>query len=167
MVTNNVACCCGQCVLKSASNTDSIFFFFRSLNAKKVRISQVAIYKLAMEELFLRFPHLSENIFEALDNKSFADSKEVSKVWYNYLDDQKFVQERQVRMIKKMIKKFRPDFQQNLGVEFKRVYCSWSKSFLIIYRLATRSKHEEVMNYLRLKYRFVNIKEYEKSLMIQ
>ena len=52
-------------------------------------------------------------------------------------------------------------------VEFKRVYYSWSQSFLVIYRLATRSKHEEVMNYLRLKYRFVNIEEYKKSLMIQ
>ena len=183
-----------------------------------------------MKEVFLRFPHLSEDIFNALDNKTFAICKEVSKVWYNYLDDQKFVQERRVRMIKKMIKKFKPDFQQNLEVvqaninlahfpddslresywrntvdkaslhsqffsafdaakvktilvearhgnfevahkmimvEFKRVYCSWSRSFLIIYRLATRSKHEEVMNYLRLKYRFVNIEEYEKSLMIQ
>ena len=131
--------------------------------------------QLTMKEVFLRFSHLSEDIFNALDNNTFAICKEASEVWYNYLDDQKFVQERQVRMIKKMIKKFRPDFQQNLGVEFKRVYCSWSQSFLIIYRLATRSKHEEVMNYLRLnfkyfknlKYRFVNIEVYEKSLMIQ
>ena len=183
-----------------------------------------------MKEVFLRFPHLSEDIFNALDNKTFAICKEVSEVWYNYLDDQKFVQERRVRMIKKMIKKFQPDFRQNLEVvkakislaqlpddslrehnwcksvnkaslhtqfssafdtakvqtilhetrygnfdvadkmilvEFKSVYCSWSQSFLIIYRLATRSKHEEVMNYLRLKYCYVNIEEYEKSLMIQ
>ena len=183
-----------------------------------------------MTEVFLRFPHLSEDIFNALDDKTFAICKEVSEVWYNYLDDQKFVQERRVRMIKKMIKKFQPDFQQNLEVvqanislahfpddslresdwctsvdkaslhtqfssafdtakvqtilhearygnfdvadkmilvEFKRVYCSWSQSSFIIYRLATRSKHEEVMNYLCLKYRFVNIEEYEKSLMMQ
>ena len=183
-----------------------------------------------MTEVFLRFPHLSEDIFNALDNKTFAICKEVSEVWYNYLDDQKFVQERRVRIIKKMINKFKPDFQQNLEVvqanvslaqlpddlgirepnwcksvdkaslhkqfssafdkakvqtilhearygnfdvadkmilsEFKRVYCSWSQSFLVIYRLATRSKHEEVMNYLRLKYRYVNYEEYEKSLMI-
>ena len=164
-----------------------------------------------MEEVLLRFPHLKENIFNALDNHAFAICKEVSKVWDNYLNDQKFVQERRVRMIKKMIKKFQPDFQQNLEVvqanitlahfpdnslresdwctsvdkaslhtqfssafdtakvqtildearygnfdevdkmilvEFKRVYCSWSQSSMIIYRLATRSKHEEVKNYL-------------------
>ena len=183
-----------------------------------------------MTEVFLRFPHLREDIFNALDNKTFTICKEVSKVWDNYLNDKKFVQERRVRMIKKMIKKFQPDFQQNLEVvqanitlahfpdnslresdwctsvdkaslhtqfssafdtakvqtilhearygnfdevdkmilvEFKRVYCSWSQSSMIIYRLATRSKHEEVMNYLRLKYRYVNYEKYEKSLMIQ
>jgi hypothetical protein len=183
-----------------------------------------------MTEVFLQFPHLSEDIFNVLDNKTFVICKEVSEVWYNYLDDQKFVQERRVRMIKKMIKKFQPDFQQNLEVvqanislaqfpddsfresnwltsvdkaslhtefssafdtakvqtilhearygnfdvvdkmilvEFKRVYCSWSQSSMIIYRLATRSKHEEVMNYVPLKYRFVNIEEYLKSLMPQ
>ena len=52
-----------------------------------------------MEELFLRFPHLKENIFNALDNHTFAICKEVSKVWYEYLDDQK----RKVKVIKKMI----------------------------------------------------------------
>ena len=67
-----------------------------------------------MTEVFLRFPHLSEDIFNALDNKTFVICKEVSEVWYNYFDDQKFVRERRVRMIKKMIKKFKPDFQQSL-----------------------------------------------------
>ena len=69
-----------------------------------------------MEELFLRFPHLSESIFNALDNKTFVICKEVSTVWYDYLDDKKFVQERRVGMIKKLIKKFKPDFQQSLEV---------------------------------------------------
>ena len=171
-----------------------------------------------MEEVFLRFPHLSEDIFNALDNKTFTICKEVSKVWYNYLDDQKFVQERRVGIIKKMIKKFKPDFQQNLEVvqanvslthypgdstqesywrtsvdktslhtqfssafdtatvqtilnearkgkmyvvdkmilvEFRRVYLSWTHFSTIIYNLAMRSKHDEVMNYLRMKYPFV------------
>ena len=44
-----------------------------------------------MEEVILRFPHLSENIFSSLDNKSLADCKEVSKSWYFYLDGQKFL----------------------------------------------------------------------------
>ena len=40
-------------------------------------------------------------------------------------------------------------------VEFKRVYLSWSHFSTIIYNLAMRSKHDEVMNYLRKKYPFV------------
>ena len=52
-----------------------------------------------MEEVLLRFPHLKENIFNALDNHTFAICKEVSKVWYEYLDDRK----RKVKVIKKMI----------------------------------------------------------------
>ena len=69
-----------------------------------------------MEEVFLRFPHLSEDIFNALDNKTFATCKEVSELWYNCLDEEKFVQERRVEIIKKVIKKFHPDFQQSLEV---------------------------------------------------
>ena len=63
-----------------------------------------------MEEAFLRFPHLSEDVFNGLDNKSLASCKEVSKVWYNYLHDQKFVRERRVRVIQEMIEKFQLDF---------------------------------------------------------
>ena len=51
-----------------------------------------------MEEVLLRFPHLKENIFNALDNHTFAICKEVSKVWYNNLDDRK----RKVKVIKKL-----------------------------------------------------------------
>ena len=65
-----------------------------------------------MEEVFFRFPHLKEDIFNALDNKTFANCKEVSKLWYNNLDDQKFIQERRVRVFQVMIAKFQQDFQQ-------------------------------------------------------
>ena len=55
-----------------------------------------------MEEVFLRFSHLSETIFDSLDNPSLANCKEVSKSWYFYLDTQKFLQP---RIIKANIKK--------------------------------------------------------------
>jgi hypothetical protein len=73
-------------------------------------LSKLLLAQLTMEEAFLRFPHLSEDIFNALDNKSLASCKEVSKVWYNYLHDQKFVRERRVRVIQEMIEKFQLDF---------------------------------------------------------
>ena len=65
-----------------------------------------------MEEVFFRFPHLKEDIFNALDDKTFANCKEVSKVWYNNLNDQKFIQKRRVRVFQVMIAKFQQDFQQ-------------------------------------------------------
>ena len=48
----------------------------------------------SMDEVFLRFPHLSENIFDSLNSESLAKSKEVCISWYQYLDDQKFLQTR-------------------------------------------------------------------------
>ena len=50
-----------------------------------------------MEETFLRFPHLSEAIFDSLDNKSLAACKEVSESWYVYLGAQKFLETRIIK----------------------------------------------------------------------
>ena len=48
----------------------------------------------AMQELFLRFPHLSENIFGQLNSEFLGKSKEVCRSWYDYLDGQKFLKNR-------------------------------------------------------------------------
>ena len=71
-----------------------------------------------MEEAFLRFPHLSENIFDSLDNKSLADCKEVSKSWYFYLDMQKFLQTRIIKANK--IKKVEDTIETIRKIDFKR-----------------------------------------------
>ena len=47
-----------------------------------------------MDNIFLRFPHVSEKIFDQLDNPSLALCKMVSRPWNNYLNDQKFLYER-------------------------------------------------------------------------
>ena len=47
-----------------------------------------------MQEVFLRFPHLSENIFQSLNSESLAKSREVCIFWYDYLDGQKFLHAR-------------------------------------------------------------------------
>ena len=75
-------------------------------------LTKLLFIQATMEEVFLRFPHLKEDIFNALDDKNFANCKEVSNVWYNNLDDQKFLKERSVRVIQWMIAKFQQDFQQ-------------------------------------------------------
>jgi hypothetical protein len=47
-----------------------------------------------MQEVFLRFPHLSENIFGQLNSEFLGKSKEVCRSWYDYLDGQKFLKNR-------------------------------------------------------------------------
>ena len=53
-----------------------------------------------MEEAFLRFPHLSERIFDSVTDKSLTNCKRVSKSWNVYLDAQKFLK---TRIIKSML----------------------------------------------------------------
>ena len=43
-----------------------------------------------MEEVNIRFQHISEQIFGYLDNESLANCQEVSRSWNNFLDGQKF-----------------------------------------------------------------------------
>ena len=43
-----------------------------------------------MEQIFLRFPHLAEGIFEKLNNKTLANCKVVSRSWKASIDDFKF-----------------------------------------------------------------------------
>ena len=52
-----------------------------------------------MEEVSLRFSHLSEKIFASLDNESITKCRKVSKFWQNYLDNKKFVQIRKINAI--------------------------------------------------------------------
>ena len=60
-----------------------------------------------MEEVFFRFSHLSENIFQLLNSESLAKSKEVCISWYQYLDDQKFLHARanKVKSVIETVKK--------------------------------------------------------------
>ena len=56
-----------------------------------------------MEEILLKFTHLSEEIFDCLDNESMFDCKEVSKIWCDYVSEQKFYH---IRMIRLTVGKF-------------------------------------------------------------
>ena len=56
-----------------------------------------------MEILTARFPHLSEMIFDHLDNQSLANCIVVSKTWSIYIEEQKFYG---IRIIKDTVKKF-------------------------------------------------------------
>jgi hypothetical protein len=56
-----------------------------------------------MEELCIRFSHLSEKIFDSLDNESLINCKDTSRFWFNYLNGQKFVE---IRIIRATVEKF-------------------------------------------------------------
>ena len=56
-----------------------------------------------MEEIFFRFSHLGEQIFEQLDNESLATCKKVDRLWHGYLEQQKF---HHIRTIVETVKKF-------------------------------------------------------------
>ena len=45
--------------------------------------------QIMIEEIFERFPTLSEGIFGRLDNRSLASCREVSKAWKEYVDIQR------------------------------------------------------------------------------
>ena len=51
-------------------------FAWTTLIQDKSGLAKVQFTQSTMEEVFLRFPHLSEGIFNALDNKTFAICKE-------------------------------------------------------------------------------------------
>ena len=69
-----------------------------------------------METLFQRFSHLSEDVFESVDNQSLAKCQEVSLQWYEFLEKQKF---REIRIIKSIIEPF-----QEVGDTWKKVFKS-------------------------------------------
>ena len=56
-----------------------------------------------MEEVYLRFDHLGEQIFNSLDNNSLVKSKEVSRPWKTFVENQKFLY---TRIIRQHVEKF-------------------------------------------------------------
>ena len=81
-----------------------------------------------MEEIALRFSHLSENVFNSLDNKSISKCRKVSRFWHHYLDTQKFVH---IRMIKSTVEQF-----HTLGEAWKKVFDTASTKTILDLRLA-------------------------------
>jgi hypothetical protein len=43
-----------------------------------------------MEELILRFPHVAEQIFQQLDNKDLAKSRQVERLWLKFIDERNY-----------------------------------------------------------------------------
>ena len=71
----------------------------RNVKTRRQNIEEPGKISGRMEDLYQRFPHLSEQIFDSLDNRSLFACKEVSRSWHQFLDGQKFLQIRIIQRI--------------------------------------------------------------------
>ena len=56
---------------------------------KKMEIVCSENFEITIQEIFARFPNLTEGIFGRLDDQSFASCREVSKTWRDFVDSQR------------------------------------------------------------------------------
>ena len=89
-----------------------------------------------MEEVNLRFQHISEQIFGCLDNKSLASCKEVCRSWNNFLDGQKFLP---ARMIFETVTKF-----QKVGKSWLQVFKKCNTKTIMDLRIAVEHFYKEL-----------------------
>ena len=69
------------------------------------------------EELHIRFPHLSVAIFDKLDDQSLSKCREVCKSWLEFLDQEKSIRTRIIRIIKNAIECYKPEILELATVE--------------------------------------------------
>jgi hypothetical protein len=86
-----------------------------------------------MKEIFLRFSHLSETIFDSLNSESLAKSKEVCRSWYQYLDKQKFLHSRaeKVKEVVETIEMFEQISRLQITKEWKNPFDMKTKKAII------------------------------------
>ena len=82
----------------------------KSFTSKKAKV----VKTISMEKIFLRFPHLSEAIFDNMNNQSLFNCMNVSRIWHEYLKNQKFIY---IRSIEKFVKNNNCSLFNNEGAE--------------------------------------------------
>ena len=82
----------------------------KSFTLKKAKV----VKTISMEKIFLRFPHLSEAIFDNMNNQSLFNCMNVSRIWHEYLKNQKFIY---IRSIEKFVKNNNCPLFNNEGAE--------------------------------------------------
>ena len=61
--------------------------------AKKAKMD----FDVNIIEIFMRFPHIGDRIFEKLDNQSLTKFRLVCKSWSNFVDDQRMFWVRRIQ----------------------------------------------------------------------
>ena len=93
--------------------------------SKKYKHSQsVEHMQGTMDNICIRFSHLSERIFDSLDNENLNNCKEASRFWFHFLDGQKFVQ---IRIIKATVGQF-----HSVGKSWSKVFNSASTETIMV-----------------------------------
>ena len=88
-----------------------------------------------MEEVILRFPHLTGKIFAQLNNKSLARCREVSKTWKTMLDQQKFLN---IRSIQSYITK-----KHEVGDPWKEIFKISNTEMIILLKSAVKKVYSK------------------------
>ena len=71
-----------------------------------------------MEDIFLKFPHIGEQILEQIDNKSLTECREVNNLWMEYIDNQKLPW---IRIIKECVYSLKPWHVFFKSTDFKSI----------------------------------------------
>ena len=64
---------------------------------KEVAIVMNNIKPTFLDEIMLRFPHLVQDVFVELDNKSLANCRKVSRAFFDFIDDEKLFWVRKIQ----------------------------------------------------------------------
>ena len=81
---------------------------------KKMEIICSKNEHITIEEVFARFPNLSEGIFGRLDDRSLVSCREVSKTWLEYVDSQRIFWIRKILKYANSQSKFHGEWQMIL-----------------------------------------------------
>ena len=133
-----------------------------------------------MEVLILRFPHLSENIFDQLNDENLAKCSEASKTWNNYFLKQKFfhcrkikrrIEENQVfgKFWKKVLSKANTEITLQLSLAVEKFFAGKDGCFysgLTPLHLAASLGNFQIVEYILQKCELENlsVKYYKSNL---
>ena len=81
---------------------------------KKMKIDCSNSEQITIEEVFARFPDLSEGIFGRLDDRSLVSCREVSKTWQEYVDGQRTFWIRKILKVANSQSKFHGEWKMIL-----------------------------------------------------
>ena len=94
-----------------------------------LELPNFGIKKSCIEEVFLRFTHLENDIFDSLDNTSIVRCRKRSRDWKSFIDNQKFHWIRIIKQHDKRVNKNHFDNQLEWKKLFKKIKIEAVRNF--------------------------------------